>query len=145
MPYRAPVADIRFILDRIVPLATVTATERFAEATPDLAEAILTEAGRLCETVLAPLNRAGDLEPARLENGVVRSTPGYAEAFAQIVEGGWIGVTAPVEHGGMGLPQALNMAIQEMMANVLNDAHQSVCAQVWMGIDQDLGRCTILD
>ncbi|MCB2116312.1 MAG: acyl-CoA dehydrogenase [Rhodobacteraceae bacterium] len=116
MPYRAPVADIRFILDRIVPLATVTATERFAEATPDLAEAILTEAGRLCETVLAPLNRAGDLEPARLENGVVRSTPGYAEAFAQIVEGGWIGVTAPVEHGGMGLPQALNMAIQEMMA-----------------------------
>ena len=116
MPYRAPVSDIRFILDKVVPLAPVTETERFAEATPDLAEAILTEAGRLCDAVMAPLQRAGDLEPARLENGVVRSTPGFTDAYRQIAEGGWGGVSAPAEHGGIGLPQVLNMAIQDMMS-----------------------------
>ncbi|MCC0071329.1 MAG: acyl-CoA dehydrogenase [Rhodobacteraceae bacterium] len=116
MPYRAPLGDIQFILDQVVPLAPVAATGRYAEATPDLVEAILTEAARLCDTVMAPLQRAGDLHPARLENGAVRSTPGFAEAFRQIAEGGWIGVSAPVEHGGMGLPQALNMAIHDMMS-----------------------------
>ncbi len=116
MPYRAPLTDIRFILGHVVPLSEVAATARFAEATPDLAEAILTEAARLCDTVMAPLRRAGDLTPARLENGVVRSTPGFAEAFRQIAEGGWVGVSAPAEHGGMGLPQALNMAIHDMMS-----------------------------
>ncbi|KAB2884022.1 MAG: acyl-CoA dehydrogenase [Albidovulum sp.] len=116
MPYRAPLDDIRFILDQVVPLAPVAATDRYAEATPDLVEAILTEAARLCDTVMAPLQRAGDLHPARLENGTVRSTPGFAEAFRQIAEGGWVGVSAPLEHGGMGLPQALNMALHDMMS-----------------------------
>jgi len=116
MPYRAPVDDIRFILDQVVPLAPVAATERFAEATPDLAEAVLTEAGRLCDQVMAPLQRAGDLTPARLENGVVRASPGFAEGFRAIAEGGWIGVSAGTEHGGMGLPQMLNMAINDMMS-----------------------------
>ena len=72
MPYRAPVEDIRFILDHVVGFAGVAATPRFAEATPDMVDAILTEAGAHCDDVLAPLNRAGDLHPARLENGVVR-------------------------------------------------------------------------
>ena len=58
MPYRAPVKDIRFILDHVVGFAEVAATPRFAEATPDLAEAILTEAGRLSTDILAPLNSA---------------------------------------------------------------------------------------
>ncbi|MCV2863908.1 acyl-CoA dehydrogenase [Albidovulum sediminicola] len=116
MPYRAPADEIRFILDKIVPIAPVAATERFAEATPDLIDAMLGEAARLCDEVVAPLNRPGDLTPARLENGVVRSTPGYAEAYAKIAEGGWIGTAAPVEYGGMGLPQTLNMAVQEMMS-----------------------------
>ncbi|MEI2808300.1 acyl-CoA dehydrogenase [Albidovulum sp.] len=116
MPYRAPLTDIRFILGHVVPLAQIAATERFAEATPDLAEAVLAEAAKLCDTVMAPLRRAGDQTPARLENGVVRSTPGFAEAFRQIAGGGWIGVSAPAEHGGMGLPQVLNMAVHDMMS-----------------------------
>ena len=116
MPYRAPLADIRFILEHVVPLATVAATERFAEATPDLAEAVLTEAAKLCDTVMAPVQRAGDLTPAKLENGVVRASPGFGEAFKAMAEGGWIAVSAPVEHGGMGLPQVLNMAINDMMS-----------------------------
>lgn len=116
MPYRAPAAEIGFILNHIVDLPQVAATERFAEATPDLVEAMLGEAARLCDTALAPLQRAGDLTPARLENGHVRSTPGYAEAFARLAEGGWIGTAAPAEYGGLGLPQTLNMAVQDMIS-----------------------------
>ncbi|HRO16176.1 MAG TPA: acyl-CoA dehydrogenase [Paracoccus sp. (in: a-proteobacteria)] len=116
MAYRAPVDDIAFILKSIVPLAAVAATDRFAEATPDTADAILHEAGRMATEMLAPLNRAGDLTPARLENGAVRSSPGYAEGFRAIAEGGWIGLSADPEYGGAGLPQTLNMAVSEMMA-----------------------------
>ncbi|MCV2867175.1 acyl-CoA dehydrogenase [Defluviimonas sp. WL0002] len=116
MPYRAPADEIRFILDQIVPIAPVAATERFAEATPDLIDAMLGEAARLCDEVIAPLQRPGDLTPARLENGVVRSTPGFADAYAKIAEGGWIGTSAAVDYGGMGLPQTLNMGVQEMMS-----------------------------
>ena len=116
MTYRSAQSDIRFILDHIVSLAEVAATARFAEATPDLADAILTEAARLCDEVIAPLNRAGDLHPARLENGIVRTSPGFADALKQWGAGGWIGLAAGVEHGGLGLPQLLNMAVQDMMA-----------------------------
>ena len=116
MPYRAPVTDIRFILDHVVPLATVAATERFAEATPETVEAVLTGAARLCDAVMAPLQRAGDLDPARLENGVVRTSPGFRDGFAAIAEGGWVALAAPQEYGGMGLPQAVNMAVNDMMS-----------------------------
>lgn len=116
MSFKAPVAQIDFILNHVVPFRDVAATERFAEATPETASAILDEAGKLCSNVLAPLNMAGDHHPARLENGVVRSSPGFAEGFRAIAEGGWIGVSADPDFGGMGLPQALNMAVAEMMS-----------------------------
>ena len=117
MPYRAPVSDIRFTLDHVVGFDRVAATDAFAEATPDMVEAILTEAGRMCEEVLAPLQRAGDLHPAHLENGVVRTPPGYREGFDAIAEGGWLGMSAGPEHGGMGLPVTLTMAVNEMMGS----------------------------
>ena len=116
MAYRSAQSDIRFILDHVVPLARIAATDRFAEATPETADAILTEAARLCDEVIAPLNPVGDKTPARLENGVVRTSPGYADALRQWGDGGWIGLAAGTEHGGMGLPQLLNMAVQDMMA-----------------------------
>jgi len=115
MTYRSPVSEIRFILDHVVPLAPVAATGMFAEATPETAEAVLEGAAKLCDEVLAPLRRAGDIHPARLENGVLRSPPGYREAFAAIAEGGWVALAAGRDHGGMGLPQALNVAVGEMM------------------------------
>ncbi|MET4103588.1 acyl-CoA dehydrogenase [Roseovarius sp. MBR-78] len=116
MPYRAPVEDYRFLFDHVIGLPEVAATDRFAEATPDMATAILTEAGRLCEDVLAPLQRPGDLHPARLENGVLRTSPGYAEGYRAIAEGGWIAIGANPDHGGMGLPMLLTTAVNEMMA-----------------------------
>ncbi|WP_095588352.1 acyl-CoA dehydrogenase [Actibacterium ureilyticum] len=116
MAYRAPVGDFRFIFDHIVDLDQVTATELFAEADADVVNAILAEAGKLCEQVMAPLQRPGDLNGAVLENGVVRTTPGFAEAFAQIAEGGWIGISASPEYGGMGLPHTVATAVNDMMS-----------------------------
>ena len=116
MPYRAPVKDIRFILDHVVGFAEVAATPRFAEATPDLAEAILTEAGRLSTDILAPLNAGADRNPARLENGAVVSSPGFAEGYRAIAEGGWVGMAASPAHGGMGLPISLALGVDDMMS-----------------------------
>ena len=116
MAYRSPVSEIRFILDKVVPLAPVSATEKFAEATGETVEAILEEAGKLCDGVMAPLLRNGDLTPAKMENGVVRSSPGFKEAYAQIAEGGWVGIAAPQEYGGMGLPLTVSIAVNDMMS-----------------------------
>ena len=116
MPYRAPVEDYKFLFDHVVGLGQVTATDRFAEATPDVTGAILSEAGRMCEEVLHPLQRNGDLHPAVLENGVVRTSPGYADGYKAIAEGGWVSISADPEYGGMGLPMALTTAVNEMMA-----------------------------
>ena len=116
MPFLAPVDEFRFLFDQVVDLAQVTATDRFAEATDDLTSAILLEAGKLSEDILAPLQRPGDLHPARLENGVVRTSPGFAEGYRAIAQGGWIGISADPEHGGMGLPMTVTTAVNEMMS-----------------------------
>jgi len=116
MPYRAPVDDYSFLFDHIVGLGQVTATDRFAEASRDVTSAILTEAGKLCEDIMAPLQRAGDLHPARLENGVVRTSPGYAEGYKAIAQGGWVGMAADPGYGGMGLPMTVTSAVNEMMS-----------------------------
>lgn len=117
MPYRAPVTDYRFIMDHIAGFDQVTGTERFADATPDMADAILTEAGKMSEDIIAPLQRPGDLHPAHLENGVVRTSPGFAEGYGAIAEGGWIGMAASPDFGGMGLPMTLTTAVNEMLAS----------------------------
>ena len=117
MPYRAPVSEFAFLFDHVVDLASVTATERFADADADTVEAILAEAGKLCEEVLAPLQRPGDVQGSRLENGVVRTPDGFGEGFRAIAEGGWVGISAPQEYGGMGLPMTVTTAVNEMMAS----------------------------
>ncbi|MEX0366624.1 MAG: acyl-CoA dehydrogenase [Ruegeria sp.] len=116
MPYRAPVSDYEFLFRHVVGFDQVAASERFADADADVVSAILTEAGKMCEEVMAPLQRPGDLEPARLENGVLRTSPGYADGWKAIAEGGWIGISADPEHGGMGLPMTVTTAVNEMMS-----------------------------
>ena len=118
MPYRAPLNEYQFILDNVVGFSNVAGTEKFEEtASADLVAAILSEAGKLCEEVLAPLQRPGDLQGAVLENGVVRTSPGFAEGYKAIAEGGWTGMSATVENGGMGLPMAVTTAVNEMMGS----------------------------
>ncbi len=116
MTYRAPLAEYDFLFTHVVGFAQVSATERFGDADSDTASAILNEAGKLCEGVLAPLQRPGDLEPARLENGVMRSPPGYADGWKAIADGGWIGMSGDPERGGMGLPMVLTATVNEMMS-----------------------------
>ncbi|SMO53691.1 acyl-CoA dehydrogenase [Ruegeria faecimaris] len=116
MPYRAPVADYEFLFRHAVDFDRIAATDKFAEASEDVVSAILTEAGKLCEEVMAPLQRNGDLEPARLENGVLRTSPGFSDGWNAIAEGGWIGMSADPEYGGMGLPMTLTTAVNEMMS-----------------------------
>ena len=115
MPYHSPADDHRFILDHVVDFAQVAATARFVDATPDTVAAILTEAAKLCDDVIAPLNRDADQFPARLKDGQVRTLPAFAAAYRQIAAGGWVGMAAQPEHGGLGLPLSVATAVNEMM------------------------------
>ncbi|MBF9043253.1 acyl-CoA dehydrogenase [Rhodobacterales bacterium HKCCE4037] len=117
MPYRAPVSDISFCLENVVGFDRVQGTELFAEASTDLVQAMLTEAGRICEEVIAPLNRDGDLHPAKLENGVVRTSPGFAEGYRALAEAGFTGISADPEYGGLGLPHTVTTAVNEMIGS----------------------------
>ncbi|MBC6408296.1 MAG: acyl-CoA dehydrogenase [Rhodobacteraceae bacterium] len=117
MTYCAPLRDYRFMLEQIVGLPALRTTERFADVDAQTVSTILTEAARLCEEVLAPLRRVSDQAPARLENGLVRTPPGFADAYGQIAQGGWIGTLADPTHGGMGLPLVVTTVINEMMAS----------------------------
>jgi alkylation response protein AidB-like acyl-CoA dehydrogenase len=131
MTYRAPVAEMRFLLDHVLDARRLAATDRFAEATPETVEAILAEAARLAEDVLAPLRRAGDTDGARLENGVVRTTPGFAAAYRTLAEGGWVGLAARPENGGMGLPVTLMTCVSEMFAGA--NLALSLCPMLTQG------------
>jgi hypothetical protein len=117
MPYRAPLTEYRFLLDHVVGFDQVAAMPLFADATPDTVGAVLGEAAKMCEGVLAPLQRVGDQHPARLENGGVRTPPGFADGYRAIVDGGWVSICASPEFGGMGLPMALTSAVNEMIGS----------------------------
>lgn len=116
MPFRAPADEFRFICKHIVPYGDVAATDMFAHADEDVSDAILTEAAKVCDEVLAPLQRNGDLTPAVLENGVVRTSPGFADGFKALAEGGWVSMSGSEEYGGMGLPVTLSTAVNDMMS-----------------------------
>ena len=116
MPYRAPLHDFQFLLTHIVGFDQVSAAPLFADATPETVDAILTEAAKLCENTLAPLNRSGDKHPARLENGVVRTSPGFADGYRAIADGGWVGISSSPEFGGMGLPLTIGSCVNDMMS-----------------------------
>ncbi|PWK60260.1 acyl-CoA dehydrogenase [Roseicyclus mahoneyensis] len=114
MPYRAPIAEFEFLLTHVAGFDRVSAQDRYAEATPDTVRALLTEAGRICEEVLAPLNKVGDRNPTRLENGVVRTPPGYAEGYRAMVEAGMTAISAHPDHGGLGLPITVTACVNDM-------------------------------
>ena len=112
--YRAPLDDMRFVLNELAGLDAVAQLPGFEEVSPDLVDAILEQAGKLGAEVLAPLNRSGDIEGCRLENGVVRTPKGFPEAYAQFIEGGWNGVPFDPDYGGQGLPWLVTTAVYEI-------------------------------
>ena len=116
MSYRAPVAEYTFISQTILSYDAIAQTLRFEDASADVAAAVLEEAGKLANHVMAPLQRGSDLQGAVLENGVVRTSPGFGTAYAQIAEGGWVGMAGDPEFGGMGMPMVITTAVNEMMS-----------------------------
>ena len=112
--YQPPLADIRFVIDELLPKRDWLALPGNEELSDDLLDAVLAEAGRFCAQVLAPLNQSGDAEGCHLDNGVVRTPAGFREAYRAFAAGGWTALAGPPEHGGQGLPEVLAMAVMEM-------------------------------
>jgi len=115
--YRAPLKDLRFALYDVMDVEPLFARLGFAEATSDLVDAVLEEAGRFTTTVLAPLNRVGDEVGCALDTATaeVITPPGFKAAYAQFADGGWTGLTAPAEFGGQGLPHTVGVPLGEMI------------------------------
>jgi 3-(methylsulfanyl)propanoyl-CoA dehydrogenase len=114
MSYTAPLADMRFVLEEVAELDELAKLPGYEAASPDLVEAILGEAAKLAGNELAPLNQPADRAGSVLENGVVRTPPGFREAYARYVEGGWNGLAFDPEYGGQGLPLSLAIPVAEM-------------------------------
>jgi alkylation response protein AidB-like acyl-CoA dehydrogenase len=112
--YAAPIRDIRFVLDDVVGLPDIATLPGYEEATADLVGSILEEAGKIAADVVAPLNQLGDTVGSTWADGDVTTPEGWSDAWNALVEGGWNGLPFPAEWGGMGLPQVLNLAVQEM-------------------------------
>lgn len=112
--YTAPLRDMRFILEEIADLAAIGRLPGCEEATPELVGAILEEAGRFASGVLAPLNAPGDRQGCRLHEGRVDTPAGWAQAYRQFCEGGWVGLSLPADYGGQGLPKLVSTAVWEM-------------------------------
>jgi 3-(methylsulfanyl)propanoyl-CoA dehydrogenase len=121
MTYSTPVRDMRFVLDHMAGFGVLEKTGGFDDLSDDLVSAILEEMGKFCDQVVAPLNEASDADGAALENGVVRTTPGFADAYGQYVAGGWNALAFPEKFGGQGLPTTLSVA----MVDALNGACMS--------------------
>ncbi len=114
MTYSAPLADMRFLLQEVAGLAEVARLPGCEEATPDLVDAVLEEAGKFAAGVLAPLNSVGDRESCRLEHGKVITPPGWSEAYKAFAEGGWVGLGLSPDYGGQGLPKCVATPVWEM-------------------------------
>ena len=112
--YTAPLRDMQFILKELAGLDAVGALPGCEDASPDLVAAILEEAGKFAAGVLAPINRQGDEQGCRLEEGKVIAPDGWQEAYTQFSESGWIGLSLPTEFGGQGLPKLVSTPVWEM-------------------------------
>ena len=115
--YRAPLRDLRFVLDELLDTASLAACARFADYTSDLAHSVLEEAGRFAETVLDPLNRSGDEHGAKWTPDGVVTSPGFSDAYSQFVAGGWPQLGSSAEFGGQPVPLCLTTAVQELWAS----------------------------
>ena len=114
MSYVAPVKDMTFNIQHLAGIDQVATLPGFEDAGLETAQAVLEEAAKFTEGVLSPLNWAGDQNPSSWKDGKVTATPGFKEAFAQFVQGGWQGLQHPVDCGGQGLPKLIGASVGEM-------------------------------
>ncbi|MFY9880462.1 MAG: acyl-CoA dehydrogenase C-terminal domain-containing protein [Pseudolabrys sp.] len=116
--YKAPVDDALFLLNDVFHLDHYGNLPGFSDASPDVVDAVLREAAKFSEEVLTPLNRVGDKEGCKwAADGSVSTPTGFKDAYKQIVEGGWIGISVPAEFRGQGLPAALTEIVNEFFCS----------------------------
>src|SRR3954462_8670034 len=113
MTYRAPITDMLLALNHGAGLQAAVNAGHYGDFDGDIAAAVLQEAGRFAEDVLAPLNRTGDQNGIKLANNQVITAPGWADAYKRWSAGGWNAVSGPEAFGGQGLPLAINAACTE--------------------------------
>jgi hypothetical protein len=116
--YKAPVDDALFLLNDVFHIDRYGNLPGFSDASPDVVEAVLREAAKFSEEVLTPLNRVGDKEGCkRAADGSVTTPTGFKEAYKQIIDGGWIGISVPAEYGGQGLPATMTVMVNEFLCS----------------------------
>ncbi len=134
--YVAPLRDMRFVLTELAGLSEIAALPGYEEATPDLVEAVLEEASKFANGVLAPINFSGDQTGAQWANNAVTMPKGFKEAYQQFVENGWNSLDSSPEHGGQGLPKLINTVVSEMWKSA-NHAF-SLCPLLTRGASEAL-------
>ncbi|MGI9437190.1 MAG: acyl-CoA dehydrogenase N-terminal domain-containing protein, partial [Geminicoccaceae bacterium] len=112
--YSPPLDHMRFVLNRMIGIETLSALPGHDEVDAELVDQVLEEAGKLATGELLPLSSVGDQRGAVLENGVVRTPDGFKQAYRQFVDGGWNGLQFPERFGGHGLPWTVATAVSEM-------------------------------
>jgi 3-(methylsulfanyl)propanoyl-CoA dehydrogenase len=115
--YKAPLREIKFVLNELLDGAAISALPGYDEATPELFETVIEAAADFAENELLPLNRSGDEEGSVLANGVVTTPKGFKEAYGKFVEGGWVALACDPAHGGQGLPKLLHFAVEELICS----------------------------
>jgi len=115
--YTAPLRDIRFVLEHVTPLSELTALEDFSHAEPELVAGLLEEAGRFASQAIAPTNRDGDAQGAKLVDGEVVTPDSFKRVYQQYVEAGWGAVQHPPEFGGGGFPLLVANAVKELITS----------------------------
>jgi len=115
--YRAPIDDMMFLFEKLRDNSHYNSLEKYKEVNPDLAKDILEQAAKLTENLILPLAKAGDETPAKLENGVVRTPPGYKEAYKKFIEDGWVSLSCDPEYGGQGMPNTIKTFFDEMLSS----------------------------
>tara|TARA_E500000178_G_scaffold340267_1_gene382771 strand:+ start:711 stop:2477 length:1767 start_codon:yes stop_codon:yes gene_type:complete len=115
--YNAPVEDMLFLYDKLRDNKNYKEIDRYKEVTTDLVKDILEEAAKINQNLILPLAKAGDENPAVLENGVVRTPPGYKEAYKKFIEDGWTSLSCDPKYGGQGMPRTVSAFFDEMLSS----------------------------
>lgn len=115
--FKAPQKEALFVMNELLGYEKHYADLGFEDATPDMVEAIFSEAAKFAENVLAPINANGDAEGCKWEDSVVTTPAGFKEAYQQYVDGGWTGMTHPEEFGGQNLPYSLGSIMAEWFSS----------------------------
>jgi alkylation response protein AidB-like acyl-CoA dehydrogenase len=115
--YTAPVEDMLFLFEKLRDNKNYNELEKYNEVSSDLVKDILEEAAKINQNLILPLAKIGDENPAVLENGVVRTPPGYKEAYQKYIEDGWTSLSCDPKYGGQGMPKTVSAFFDEMLSS----------------------------